>query len=89
MLVADRHAPVQADQLTREQARRLWEFAPSVAEVIVDAGPHLLDVLAATDTLRERLGLSITPQASTETPVDGSSTRSPRCCALCRSTVHC
>ncbi|HEX6233358.1 MAG TPA: helix-turn-helix domain-containing protein, partial [Jiangellaceae bacterium] len=36
MLVADRHAPLQAGQLTRRQAERLWEFSASVAETIVE-----------------------------------------------------
>jgi oligopeptide transport system substrate-binding protein len=60
MLVADRHAPLQADQLTRRQAQRLWEFAPTAAQAIVESGPGLLDVLVPVATISERLGMSVT-----------------------------
>ena len=35
MLVADRHPPLQADQLTRRQAQRLWDSSATVAHAIV------------------------------------------------------
>ncbi|HEX6325260.1 MAG TPA: ABC transporter substrate-binding protein, partial [Jiangellaceae bacterium] len=59
MLVADRHAPLQAGQLTRRQAERLWEFSASVAETIVEVGPRLLDVVVRAETIGERLGMSV------------------------------
>ena len=70
MLVADRHAPMRADELTGEQTQRLWDGAATVAELIVDSGPHLLDVLVPADAVRERLGLSIAPQADAAAPRD-------------------
>jgi oligopeptide transport system substrate-binding protein len=59
MLVAGRHAPLQADQLTRRQAQRLWESSASVAQTIVEVGPRLLDVLVPAETISERLGISL------------------------------
>jgi oligopeptide transport system substrate-binding protein len=70
MLVAGRHAPLQADQLTRRQAQRLWEFSALVAETIVDSGPRLLDVLVPVDTISERLGMTVPAPA----PIDASRT---------------
>ncbi|HEU4543260.1 MAG TPA: ABC transporter substrate-binding protein, partial [Jiangellaceae bacterium] len=59
MLVADRHPPLQADQLTRRQAQRLWDSSATVAQAIVESGPHLLDVLVRVETVSERLGMSV------------------------------
>jgi len=59
MLVADRHPPLQADQLTRRQAQRLWDSSATVAQAIVESGPHVLDVLIPVDTVSERLGMSV------------------------------
>ncbi|HEU4541361.1 MAG TPA: ABC transporter substrate-binding protein, partial [Jiangellaceae bacterium] len=59
MLVADRHPPLQADQLTRRQAQRLWDSSATVAHAIVTSGPHLLDVLVPVETVRERMGMSV------------------------------
>lgn len=61
MLVVDPSAPWHADQLTVEQAQRLWAFAPVVARTIVESGPHLLDVIVPADTVRERLGVDMAP----------------------------
>ena len=60
MLVADRHPPLQADQLTRRQAERLWDFSATVAHAIVESGPRLLDVLVPVETVSDRLGMSVT-----------------------------
>jgi ABC-type oligopeptide transport system substrate-binding subunit/transcriptional regulator with XRE-family HTH domain len=67
MLVVDPGAQWHADQLTSEQARRLWAFAPTVARTIAESGPHLLDVIVPADTVQERLGggpTGIRPQPS-------------------------
>jgi transcriptional regulator with XRE-family HTH domain len=66
MLVAGRHAPLQADQLTRRQAQRLWEFSAVVAETIVEFGPRLLHVLVPVDTISERLGMTVPAPAPTD-----------------------
>ncbi|HEX6325649.1 MAG TPA: ABC transporter substrate-binding protein [Jiangellaceae bacterium] len=66
MLVAGRHAPLQADQLTRRQAQRLWEFSAVVAETIVESGPRLLDVLVPVETISERLGMTVPAPAPTD-----------------------
>jgi ABC-type oligopeptide transport system substrate-binding subunit/transcriptional regulator with XRE-family HTH domain len=67
MLVVDPGAQWHAEQLSAEQARRLWTFAPTVAQTIVESGPHLLDVVVPADTVQERLGggpPAIRPQLS-------------------------
>jgi ABC-type oligopeptide transport system substrate-binding subunit/transcriptional regulator with XRE-family HTH domain len=56
MLVVDPYAPWHADQLAAEQAQQLWAFAPTVASVISQSGPHLLDVIVPADIVQERLG---------------------------------
>src|SRR5919106_869553 len=66
MLVPDRRAPLQADQLTRRQAQRLWEFSATAAQIIVDSGPRLLDVLVPAETVGERLGMSVAVSAPTD-----------------------
>jgi len=63
MLIADAHAPLQVDQLTRQQAQRLSEFASTVAQVIVDRGPRLLDELVPAQTVTERLGIGVVAPA--------------------------
>ena len=63
MLVADRQAPLQADQLAGEQARRLWDFAATVARTVVDSGPRLLDVLVSAEMVSERLGMGVVAPA--------------------------
>jgi len=63
MLVADRHAPLQADQLTRRQAESLWNFSATVARAVVESGPRLLDVLVPVETVSERLGMSVAAPA--------------------------
>lgn len=66
MLLADPRAPLHADQLTSEQARRLWAFAPTVARTIDEAGPHLLDVVVPARTVQDRLGLGPAPPAASQ-----------------------
>jgi ABC-type oligopeptide transport system substrate-binding subunit/transcriptional regulator with XRE-family HTH domain len=56
MLVADPHAAWRSDQLTADQADRLWRFAPVVARVVREVGPHLLDVLVPAHAVRQWLG---------------------------------
>jgi oligopeptide transport system substrate-binding protein len=63
MLLADRQPPLQADQLASEHARRLWEFAATVARSVIDYGPRLLDVLVSTETVSERLGMGVVASA--------------------------
>lgn len=61
MLIADPLAPLQADLLTPRQARRLWEFAPTVAKTLDQVGRHLIGTVVAPETVRERLGLAGAP----------------------------
>jgi oligopeptide transport system substrate-binding protein len=63
MLVADRQPPLQADQLAGEQARRLWDFAATVARTVVDSGPRMLDVLVSAEMVSERLGMGVVAPA--------------------------
>jgi oligopeptide transport system substrate-binding protein len=63
MLVADRHAPLQVDHLTRRQAESLWSFSATVAHAVVESGPRLLDVLVPVETVSERLGMSVAAPA--------------------------
>ena len=63
MLVTDRQAPLQADQLTRGQAQRLWEFSATVARTIVESRPSLLNVLVPAETAGERLRMVVAAPA--------------------------
>jgi ABC-type transport system substrate-binding protein/transcriptional regulator with XRE-family HTH domain len=69
-LVADPRAPWHADQLTPGQAKNLWAFAPTVARIVHETGPHLLDVVVPADTVRERLGGGAAPGGAAQASRD-------------------
>jgi tetratricopeptide (TPR) repeat protein len=55
MLTGDVEAKWEAGAITREHARRLWAVFPGVARILLDRGPHLLDVLVPSAALISRL----------------------------------
>jgi adenylate cyclase len=54
MLTGDLEGRWDAGKITREHARRLWASFPFVLQVLVDHGPHLLDVFIPTAALLSR-----------------------------------
>jgi transcriptional regulator with XRE-family HTH domain len=72
MLVAAPEAGWQADQLTPDQAERLWRFAPTTARTLRDVGPQLLDTIVPGAAVRERLGVG---RAARQAPAAGQPLR--------------
>ena len=54
MLTGDVEAKWDAGAISREHAQRLWAALPLVVQVLLDHGPHLLDVLAPAAALLQR-----------------------------------
>jgi adenylate cyclase len=58
MLTGDVEAKWDAGAISREHAQRLWAALPLVAQVLLDHGPHLLDVLAPGVALLQRAAVA-------------------------------
>jgi tetratricopeptide (TPR) repeat protein len=54
MLAGDVEGRWDAGTITRDHARRLWSAFPLVVQVLLDHGPHLLDVLVPGEALLSR-----------------------------------
>jgi len=54
MLTGDVEARWDVGAITREHARRLWEAISTVIQVLLDYGPHLLDVFVQGEALFSR-----------------------------------
>jgi DNA-binding SARP family transcriptional activator/predicted ATPase len=54
LLTGDVEAPWTAGAMTREHALRLWNTLPLAAQVLVDAGPDLIDTFVPATALAER-----------------------------------
>jgi transcriptional regulator with XRE-family HTH domain/tetratricopeptide (TPR) repeat protein len=54
LLTGDVEARLAARSITREQALRLWQLAPTALPLLLAHGPHLLDIFVASKPLLSR-----------------------------------